>query len=517
MRSRGFAWRSVLPVLALAATVVLGACAPIPGLPAPAPTEPVTVETAPAMRTLVAGSTATAGPDSPVPSVTAAATPAAGAVVTATLAVSPTVSSTPGTFAPVVEPAATITSTPSASMQSGNAPAPEAVLTYRDDVGGFEIDYPASWSLVDVTPQIKQESLGYSVTLSSWKPQEPGGQGIPEGGSKVDVGVTKGGAATPDAAAELRRGEITAADPGSQIVFEEPWDLPGGLTATHWTIQPANGDAIEELVTAIDGNLIIVSGYGDLALFEQTASTLRPAGVPGTASNQVLVPMVTGSGAAANAPNAGTPGAGADSAALATPNAASAKALAASTYTVRAGDTLAKIAARFGVTVSAILAANPQVTNPDRIYIGQRLVIPSAGGVQPPPPAGTTRVNIYMIGEGGGSVGCGDQVVAVRRDVPRTAAPLTAALNLLLSQKSQYYGESGLYNALYQSNLRIASITRKGSAWTINLAGTFQLGGVCDNPRVKAQLDQTALQFSTVQSVRYFINGKPLESLLSGK
>jgi hypothetical protein len=122
-----------------------------------------------------------------------------------------------------------------------------------------------------------------------------------------------------------------------------------------------------------------------------------------------------------------------------------------------------------------------------------------------------------MVGLGDGSVGCNDSVVAVRRDVPRTPAPLTAALNLLLSQKSQYYGESGLYNALYQSNLRIASISRAGSAWTIRLTGSLTIGGVCDAPRVQAQLEQTALQFSTVQSVRYFVNGQALETVLSGR
>ena len=131
---------------------------------------------------------------------------------------------------------------------------------------------------------------------------------------------------------------------------------------------------------------------------------------------------------------------------------------------------------------AAIRRANPQITNPDRIYIGQRITIPRSGGTQPTP-AATTPVNIYMIGIGGGSVGCGDQVVPVRRDIPKTTAPLTAALNLLLAQKSQYYGESGLYNALYQSNLRIANITRSGDNWTVSLVGTMQLGGVCDNPQ----------------------------------
>lgn len=137
---------------------------------------------------------------------------------------------------------------------------------------------------------------------------------------------------------------------------------------------------------------------------------------------------------------------------------------------------------------------------------------PSRSSVAP-----TTSVNIYMIALEDGNVGCGDGLVAVRRTIPATNAPLTAALNQLLSVKSQYYGESGLYNALYQSNLRVSRITRQGAAWRVYLTGTLQLGGVCDNPRVKAQLEQTALQFSTVKSVRFFINGKSLETLLSGK
>jgi LysM repeat protein len=197
-------------------------------------------------------------------------------------------------------------------------------------------------------------------------------------------------------------------------------------------------------------------------------------------------------------------------------DAAQAQPQAATVYVVRQGDTLAKIAARFGVTIAAIRRANPQITNPDRIYIGQRITIPGNSGPLPTP-AGTTQVNIYMVGIGGGSVGCGDMVVPVRRDVPKTNEPLTAAINLLLAQKSQYYGESGLYNALYQSNLQVANITRSGTDWTISLVGSMQLGGVCDNPRVKAQLEQTALQFPTVKSVHYLVNGKPLDTVLSGK
>jgi hypothetical protein len=45
----------------------------------------------------------------------------------------------------------------------------------------------------------------------------------------------------------------------------------------------------------------------------------------------------------------------------------------------------------------------------------------------------------------------------------------------------------------------------------------LRLGGVCDNPRLKAQLRRTVLQFPTVHSVTILINGVALRKLLSGK
>jgi len=53
-------------------------------------------------------------------------------------------------------------------------------------------------------------------------------------------------------------------------------------------------------------------------------------------------------------------------------------------YVVRRGDTLSAIARRFGTTVSAIVAANPSITNRNRIYIGQRLIIPLQPAQSPP-------------------------------------------------------------------------------------------------------------------------------------
>ncbi len=47
------------------------------------------------------------------------------------------------------------------------------------------------------------------------------------------------------------------------------------------------------------------------------------------------------------------------------------------TYTVQSGDTLFRIAQRFGVTVEAIVQAN-NLSNPDSLSVGQQLIIPPA-------------------------------------------------------------------------------------------------------------------------------------------
>ena len=53
-------------------------------------------------------------------------------------------------------------------------------------------------------------------------------------------------------------------------------------------------------------------------------------------------------------------------------------------YIVARGDTLKGLAARFGSTVESIMASNREITNPNVIYEGQRLTIYS-GPVTPPP------------------------------------------------------------------------------------------------------------------------------------
>lgn len=131
-------------------------------------------------------------------------------------------------------------------------------------------------------------------------------------------------------------------------------------------------------------------------------------------------------------------------------------------------------------------------------------------------------VKIFLIalednGRSGTLVGCGDSAIPVTVSIPPTQGILRAALEKLLSAKQQYYGESGLYNAIYQSDLQVAGVTIEQGKAIIHLRGTTMLGGVCDAPRFEAQIRQTALQFSTVKDVAVFINDKPLEEVLSSK
>src|SRR3954468_19909070 len=54
----------------------------------------------------------------------------------------------------------------------------------------------------------------------------------------------------------------------------------------------------------------------------------------------------------------------------------------ATTHEVQPGETLHRIAQRFGISFAQLLAANKQITNPDKINIGQKINIP---GTEPPP------------------------------------------------------------------------------------------------------------------------------------
>ena len=65
-----------------------------------------------------------------------------------------------------------------------------------------------------------------------------------------------------------------------------------------------------------------------------------------------------------------------DSAGESTPAASGSSGGETAVYTVKKGDTLWGIAGRYGVSLTALIAANPQIKNPNLIYPGDRVRIP---------------------------------------------------------------------------------------------------------------------------------------------
>ncbi len=148
--------------------------------------------------------------------------------------------------------------------------------TYTDEQAGFELRYPAEWTLLDVSPEVRESSTNYAITINSWEePAEGGSGGIPVGQTKLDILVARTDAAALEEVVEQRRAELTAGEPPAQIVEEETWTLADGQQAHRWTVQGEQGNSYE-LIALFDGWTVILAGLGDEQRFDEVARTLRP-------------------------------------------------------------------------------------------------------------------------------------------------------------------------------------------------------------------------------------------------
>jgi len=77
------------------------------------------------------------------------------------------------------------------------------------------------------------------------------------------------------------------------------------------------------------------------------------------------------------------------------------------TYVVKAGDTLSKIAKRNGITVAQLLQANPQITNPDKIKVGDAINLPdtSIENTKPLPAAPVAPKPVTTTTDAAGAIG----------------------------------------------------------------------------------------------------------------
>ncbi|MGN7150419.1 hypothetical protein ACTHQ6_15665 [Arthrobacter sp. SAFR-179] len=131
-------------------------------------------------------------------------------------------------------------------------------------------------------------------------------------------------------------------------------------------------------------------------------------------------------------------------------------------------------------------------------------------------------LTIYYVAVGdngvsGPAIGCGDSLVATTTAPVRFTDQVGPSIGTLLANKNRDIGQSGLINVLYQSSLTYLGGELTGSTITIWLSGQFMLGGVCDVPRAKAQLEYTAMTASGATSAQVYVNGRPIDEVLSLK
>ena len=72
-----------------------------------------------------------------------------------------------------------------------------------------------------------------------------------------------------------------------------------------------------------------------------------------------------------------------------------------------------------------------------------------------------------------------------------------------------------LKNFVKGPSLLVYQVTIANGIADVYLKGDFNISGVCDIPRIKEQLYETAQQFSDITKVKIYINDKTLESYLS--
>ncbi|HEX2254483.1 MAG TPA: GerMN domain-containing protein [Thermoanaerobaculia bacterium] len=177
-------------------------------------------------------------------------------------------------------------------------------------------------------------------------------------------------------------------------------------------------------------------------------------------------------------------------------------------------------------------APEPQDTGAPQATAGSGAAGEAAPGESVPPPL--ERVQVFLVrvaGEGEeagpGTFGCGDRLVGVTVPVATaeatTADRVAAAVRFLLASGGGPEAPGDLYNALERSRLEVAAVRfapgmeEDEGIYRVELSGELRLGGVCDNPRVTAQLRATAEQFRGVEEAELYLDGRPLEAVLTGR
>lgn len=120
-------------------------------------------------------------------------------------------------------------------------------------------------------------------------------------------------------------------------------------------------------------------------------------------------------------------------------------------------------------------------------------------------------------GTSGYPIGCDDSVVPVRVEQSDGTDSIESRLTQLFDYEGEYYGQSGLYNALNASDLAVVpgGVSVDEDYVTVHLTGALRSGGTCDAPRIHQQIAFTAATAAGVDHAIVYLNGNHLSDVLS--
>ncbi|MFM9165550.1 MAG: LysM peptidoglycan-binding domain-containing protein [Candidatus Limnocylindrus sp.] len=189
---------------------------------------------------------------------------------------------------------------------------------------------------------------------------------------------------TPAASAPV---DLAAASLGTDEAMDEYDDVPEGSI---WSAAPTASDPGFELSPAEEERVRLVPLHKRRSMDDEAPrAALRlpriPGGTRGAAALLVLAAVVLFSlptilkgvnGFIAGVTATPTPSASPTS--EVSPSPTPTPTPEAVLYRVKSGDTLRKIAEKFQVSIDVIMSANPEITSPDLIRVGQELIIPQS-------------------------------------------------------------------------------------------------------------------------------------------
>ena len=138
-----------------------------------------------------------------------------------------------------------------------------------------------------------------------------------------------------------------------------------------------------------------------------------------------------------------------------------------------------------------------------------------------PPTATDLPGGIYLVDAGNAGAtgvlfGCLDSLVPVNVILTGPVEEqMTEALTALFEVTTSPDPNTGLTNALANSALAVDSVTISDEHADVQLSGELVMAGLCDTPRVEAQIIRTVVQFPGVETTDVSVDGEPLEEVLS--